>query len=1053
MDSSQIIIFLYVCIQGVIVSFVAILALQTITKVVNKCKIDVSNLEIFKLWLQTSWKMRNIYGCIVVHVFDFATDLLVVRSWFMKEDEKHEDIEHIDAKVMAWCSICVLLFHRSVSSLAMLIMSDYNWKHCILQFLDLLLFIEIFESHAKLMESITSLDDISMKSTSINTTSTIHTSRSKSSSLLTIDIDPNCKSIRSIHQLQLDKQASDLTLNSGPTLHLSTRNSCSSVQSSSSLDHHHHRLHKYSFSDDYELDEKSPLQQLSKEASNMDIGVPSLSPSRSRYKYEYKYRIKVNNDAIDSSLRFKYLRSLEALFEAAPQAVIQLVFIMRTQQIEFVFITSILQSIVSMTNSILNQDNAYMIHPKWDSYKQKVPIPHMNFLKHAFFRACEITSRIGLFSIFWTVVGGFYVIVLLIPWELSFPLIYDLYMYYNHRLSWNEFFLSVNITISLPPEWIFEMKTFTDDDLQALSQKTKTITKQFKKFNFIIKFILGLILSPLAFLVAVAITLSLVIGCVFCYPVGEQGCYFYTSLRVSVSLLEWIVIMLFGMYVDYYDNGYLFKQKHCLYEFIATVICFFIYSFAYPLLMPDIRLTDNIIIRSNEGYAHLGNKDELIKKWQKFRMEKLNGEEIIKEYFSGTNLEKIEKETRSIENAIEEVNLFIKSVKCTINNIAKFFYYDIGLRMLNKSNEDQEKASVLVDQIETQLNLNEFDKIKEKLIPDVRCIINSELWKHVQMDTVKMSDIVKYIIQKYSNYSETLKTLRKNIIDIHSPEFDAEIESMILSMIENNAKTAIMHELKENVGVERYKEKNYLATFNGLFELVTMKLNQHKTVVESDNKLMSLICNINSEWSRVDRIETSKQIKVNSEQIECILDHFRLVKGIDIICKKLKCDTNNIEKIDNQMDCLKIAIRDWKSEYEGLRCLKKKKDNISIEARQKILLKHFKPLSLNNKNKIINWKTMEEDIERIESAVMESHRFDGNTHVIKDFKNIKLVYIQMIENFWGHCVYYARKNEQCKTVEWLLEHGAKDTQHEITTVMLSGSVTRNAEEEMENSIL
>ena len=123
-------------------------------------------------------------------------------------------------------------------------------------------------------------------------------------------------------------------------------------------------------------------------------------------------------------MRFKYIRSLEALFESTPQAVLQLVFIMRIEKygddnidVQFpVLIISIVQSIISMTNSMLNADNMYMARKKFAKYKKRFP-PSRHFLKHALLRLCEITYRIGLFALFWTVVGGM---------QFCFLLLYEL---------------------------------------------------------------------------------------------------------------------------------------------------------------------------------------------------------------------------------------------------------------------------------------------------------------------------------------------------------------------------------------------------------------------------------------------------------------------------------------------------------------------------------------------------------------------------------------------------------------------------------------------------
>eukprot|EP01084_Bolivina_argentea_P283405 485362_1 len=95
---------------------------------------------------------------------------------------------------------------------------------------------------------------------------------------------------------------------------------------------------------------------------------------------------------------------MEATFESIPQSILQLVYIMRipSSSIQPVFAISIIQSVISMTNSVLNHDGTQMQHEKYKKYKQKLP-PSIPFLGHALSRFSEIVYRIGLLSLVWTV--------------------------------------------------------------------------------------------------------------------------------------------------------------------------------------------------------------------------------------------------------------------------------------------------------------------------------------------------------------------------------------------------------------------------------------------------------------------------------------------------------------------------------------------------------------------------------------------------------------------------------------------------------------------------
>ena len=155
----------------------------------------------------------------------------------------------------------------------------------------------------------------------------------------------------------------------------------------------------------------------------------------------------INTKAISSTMRFKYIRSLEALFESTPQSVLQLVYLMRTGQFrngDPIILISIFQSILSLTNSILASDSAYMARDKFKQYKERLP-PSLPFCKHFLVRFCEISYRIGLFALFWTVVGGQWLAVML-GYEMLFPLLvtgFKICKYWT--TEWEEIFLCLNM--------------------------------------------------------------------------------------------------------------------------------------------------------------------------------------------------------------------------------------------------------------------------------------------------------------------------------------------------------------------------------------------------------------------------------------------------------------------------------------------------------------------------------------------------------------------------------------------------------------------------------
>ena len=165
--------------------------------------------------------------------------------------------------------------------------------------------------------------------------------------------------------------------------------------------------------------------------------------------FENKNKKRVNNEAIESTMRFKYIRSLEALFESTPHSVLQLVYLMRTGDFlhDYVIVISTVQSIISMTNSMLAADNAYMSRAKFKKYKKRLP-PSKQFLKRGLVGLSEISYRVGIFAIFWTVVGGEWFGVLL-GYELLLAIILNLLIWFHSTVQWQDVFLSLNIVCYL----------------------------------------------------------------------------------------------------------------------------------------------------------------------------------------------------------------------------------------------------------------------------------------------------------------------------------------------------------------------------------------------------------------------------------------------------------------------------------------------------------------------------------------------------------------------------------------------------------------------------
>ena len=543
--------------------------------------------KLFKLWVKTVWKMRSVYSSVVVHTFDIITDLFVIAQWYQAEPNGEDKVDHIDSTLMASCAVGVFVFHKVVSSFAIYISNHRNWKYGIAQLFDLLLFWETYQTHKGLAETLVANNNIFISHVPTGTHAGQH--------LQSVSVNTRAK----------------------PRAVISTVTS------------------------------RSPHE------GKESVG-PHSGGSTSGLKVD------INNDAIDASLMFVYLRCLEAIFESTPQSVLQLVYILRTSDFDTLVLISIIQSFLSLTNSMLKSDNAYMTHSKWKKSKRRFPIPSFSFLKHALFRLFEISSRIGVLAAFWVVVGG-YSFTVLLGVEMLFPVMYNVYLYFLDKESWTEFFLSLNIFTVLPPEWIFESREIPVQTIMNLFLicwvKSVSLTVAFYTWGhdacesalngiasedsegaalccccccipltiLIILFLIVVIIMIICVLVMFAITIVIGVFCVltiiFLYimpPVLKNECYIYANMRMWVTLIETSIIIIYGLFVEYQDGNYLFGSDYSLSAFIAILSFFLLYLLLYTYLMPDIRLPDNINIRSKFGYAYLGNVRELTRLWDQF---------------------------------------------------------------------------------------------------------------------------------------------------------------------------------------------------------------------------------------------------------------------------------------------------------------------------------------------------------------------------------------------------------------------------------------------------
>eukprot|EP01083_Nonionella_stella_P086204 239321_1 len=328
-------------------------------------------------------------------------------------------------------------------------------------------------------------------------------------------------------------------------------------------------------------------------------------------------QIRNKRQAVDSTLSFKYVRNMEAVFESIPESVLQLVYVMRVGFNNFgtdqdqpigIFVVSIIQSVISMTNSILNNDNTLMKEDKWAKYKQRFP-PTFEFCKHALCRISEIIYRIGLFALFWTVCEGL-AFSILIGIELLFIVMRVTFFIYVEESVFDAdtILLAINTLIVVSSEemygvavtpWHFMFGSECCDDDNDINA---TGVVMYVCFLLIVN--VCCCMGPAVFLASIW---SLCDGEEVAFP---------PIVRIGTSLNEIIFIIIWALVYEEDDEltrqTFLMDPEHGLVIFIVTCICLVVYT-QYRVLFPDFSLPMNVNVRSKWGYAYSNELNELQK--------------------------------------------------------------------------------------------------------------------------------------------------------------------------------------------------------------------------------------------------------------------------------------------------------------------------------------------------------------------------------------------------------------------------------------------------------
>ena len=310
-------------------------------------------------------------------------------------------------------------------------------------------------------------------------------------------------------------------------------------------------------------------------------------------------------NGIDSTLSFKYLRQLEAVFEAVPESVLQLIYAMRTGAVDPIYVVSIWMSVISMTKRNLNEDYTKMQHKKWDSYKPQWPL-QLPFIGHALCRMSEITYRILLFALIWTVCGGLVAsIVIGVEITVIITIAYVVKTAFKMADMPRGFALSLlNFLVVVP-----------SDCIHAGYE-----TVHWRHYLYRWSEFTGLLGVGYIWRVALCFAnffcctggIAAVISNPFCVRrQSDARLGLLTVGRIAASFAEFEVLLLYGLFAEQGTRReFLLSYDHGLIWFIIAVICFLIFS-QYQALVPKIQLPMLTSCRSKWGLAYAGELTEL----------------------------------------------------------------------------------------------------------------------------------------------------------------------------------------------------------------------------------------------------------------------------------------------------------------------------------------------------------------------------------------------------------------------------------------------------------
>jgi len=230
-------------------------------------------------------------------------------------------------------------------------------------------------------------------------------------------------------------------------------------------------------------------------------------------------------------------------------------------------------------------------------------------------------------SIFWSVCGGQAFSVML-GVELLFIIVLTLMEYMDEMTSLNfdDIFLRLQCMVILPPEMIFAEKLNHIEDANfGYTGRWSTFWKDYtNKFSTTAEQVFTWLAACCTTLCCCYIPAAFLTTCCCTYAVEDH--YIHPRIRIGVSMLEWILIILFGIFMD--DHGFVFFDEYGFSIFIVGLVLYLVSS-EYLYFMPRFVMPHGVRIRSKWGYAFNGELEELkkmknqdwdqrlVRKWEK----------------------------------------------------------------------------------------------------------------------------------------------------------------------------------------------------------------------------------------------------------------------------------------------------------------------------------------------------------------------------------------------------------------------------------------------------